>query len=65
MGLPLSVCAALAPALWTGRWVERAQQWGFVLGELLALTIAVTALSMRRAMAPARDIGDAARVRPK
>ena len=47
MGITLSLCAALAPAIWTGRWADRAQSWGLVFGELLALTIVVTACTVR------------------
>jgi Na+(H+)/acetate symporter ActP len=42
MGLTLSLAAALAPALWTGQWADRAQRWGLVFGEMLALTMVVT-----------------------
>lgn len=55
MGLTLSLGAALAPVLWTGEWAGRAQRWGLVFGELLVLTIAVTALTIRpRRRYPAR-----------
>lgn len=47
VGLALSLGAALAPALWTGVWGDRAQRWGLVLVELLALTAAVTAVTLR------------------
>ena len=45
--IALSLCAGLAPALWTGAWVERAQRWGTVFGELLALTVVVTVVTLR------------------
>lgn len=48
MGLALSLGAALAPALWTGAWAGRAQRWLLVFGEMLALTILVTALTLRQ-----------------
>lgn len=57
MGLALSLCAALAPALWTGAWADRAQRWLLVFGVMLALTILVTAFTLRprrRSVAAAR-----------
>lgn len=68
VGLTLSLCAALAPALWTGTWADRAQRWGLILGELLALTIAVTAFTLRprrRVWARLRAVRGALRTRPK
>ena len=47
VGLALSLCAGLGPALWTGAWAERAWQWGIVFAELLALTVIVTAVTLR------------------
>jgi hypothetical protein len=47
VGLALSLGAALAPALSTGAWADRAQRWGLVLGELLVLTTAATAFTLR------------------
>jgi purine-cytosine permease-like protein len=64
MAIVLSLAAALAPALWTGAWVERAQHWGLVFVELLALTIVAIAIMRvprrrrpRRAADQARVIG--------
>lgn len=68
VGLALSLSAALAPALWTGAWADRAQQWGLVLGELLVLTIAVSVVTVgarRRIAALVRGIGDAPRAKPR
>jgi hypothetical protein len=68
VGLTLSLCAALAPALWTGTWADRGQRWGLILGELLALTIAVTAFTLRprrRVWARLRAARGAVRTRPK
>jgi hypothetical protein len=50
MGIGLSLAAALAPCFWTGGWAGRAQRWGLVLAELLALTsiVIVIALFSRR-----------------
>jgi hypothetical protein len=47
VGIALSLGAALAPALWTGAWVEYAQRWGLVFGELLVLTVLVTGFTLR------------------
>jgi hypothetical protein len=64
MAIALSLVAALAPALWTGAWADRAQRWGLVFAELLALTIVTMAsapvprrLRLRRAAARTRAIG--------
>jgi hypothetical protein len=66
LALALSLCAALAPALWTGAWADRAQRWGLVAGEMLALTIIVTAFTLRpRRRDRARAIHAAAKVKPK
>jgi len=46
MGIALSVISALAPSLWTGGWGDRAQRWGLVFGELLALTIVVAGITL-------------------
>lgn len=43
----LSLCAALAPALWTAAWAPRLQRWALIFGELLVLTIVVTAFTLR------------------
>jgi hypothetical protein len=53
-GIALSMAAALAPALWTGAWANRAQGWSVVFGELLFLTLVVvgiTLISLRRELA--------------
>jgi hypothetical protein len=66
VGVAFSLCAALAPALWTGAWADRALRWALILGELLALTTAVTALtfrSRRRAAALSRG-RDAVKAKP-
>jgi len=66
LALALSLCAALAPGLWTGAWADRAQRWGLVVGEMLALTIIVTAFTLRpRRRASARATHGAAKVKPK
>lgn len=67
VGIAFSLAAALAPALWTGAWAERAQRWALVLGELLALTIVVTAFTLRprrRDPAHPRRVRDAVKVKP-
>jgi len=63
----LSLCAGLAPALWSGAWAERAQQWGMVLGEMLALTVIVTGITLRprRRESAARRVQGAAKIKPK
>ena len=64
----LSLAAALAPALWTGAWVDRAQRWALVLGELLTLTIIVTVVMIgwRRHESPrARGVRDPVKVKQK
>jgi hypothetical protein len=68
MGIALSLGAALAPALWTGAWANRAQRWGLVVSELLALTIVVTAFTLRpRRRDPGRPrrVRDAAKLKPQ
>ena len=63
----LSLCAGLTPALWSGAWAERAQQWGMVLGEMLALTVIVTGITLRprRRESAARGVQGAAKIKPK
>lgn len=68
VGLALSLCAALAPALSTGAWADRAQRWGLVLGELLVLTTAATAFTLRprrRVWALLRGARGAVKAKPK
>ena len=69
VGVAFSLCAALAPALWTGAWADRARRWALIFGEMLALTTVVTALTFRlRRQAAARPVSrDPKRVkaRPK
>jgi hypothetical protein len=68
VGLTLSLGAALAPALWTGAWTERARRWGLVLGELFVLTVIVTAFTLRlrrRVWALLRGAHGALRAKPK
>jgi hypothetical protein len=51
MAIALSLAAALAPALWTGAWADRAQRWTLVFAEQLVLTmvaIAITRVPRRR-----------------
>jgi len=63
----LSLCAGLAPALWTGTWADRAQHWGMVFGELLALTVIVTGITLRprRRESMGRGVQAAAKIKPK
>ena len=66
--IALSLCAGLAPALWTGMWVDRARMWSMVFSELLALTVIVTAVTLhlrRRVPAAARGVQSSAKVKPK
>jgi hypothetical protein len=66
--IALSLCAGLAPALWTGAWVDRARQWSMVFCELLALTVMVTTFALRprrRERAVARGVDSSAKVKPK
>jgi hypothetical protein len=68
VGLALSLCVALAPALWTGAWADRAWRWALVFGELLALTTAVTVLTLgsrRQGAVLFRGIRGAVKVKPK
>ena len=60
MAIALSLAAALAPALWTGAWAERAQRWSLVFVELLALTIvAIVVTHVLRRRGPRRSKGRA------
>jgi hypothetical protein len=45
MAIALSLAAALAPALWTGAWSNRALRWSLVFAELLALTMVTIAVT--------------------
>ena len=64
--IALSLCAGLAPALWTGAWLERAQRWGTVFGELLALTVVVTVVTLRpRRRESVRGAQGVAKAKPK
>jgi hypothetical protein len=66
--IALSLCAGLAPALWTGAWVDRARYWIMVFCELLALTVIVTAFTLRRRRgepAVARRVPSSVKVKPK
>jgi hypothetical protein len=68
VGLALSLCAALAPALSTGAWADRAQRWSLVVGELLVLTTAATAFTLRprrRVWALLRGARGAVKAKPK
>ncbi|HYB69139.1 MAG TPA: hypothetical protein VEH80_00630 [Candidatus Bathyarchaeia archaeon] len=46
VGIALSFGAALAPALSTGAWADRAESWALVVGESLILTLVVTAFTL-------------------
>jgi len=60
VAIALSLAAALAPALWTGAWAERAQRWSLVFVELLALTIVAIAVThVLRRRGPRRSKGRA------
>jgi hypothetical protein len=61
----LSLGAALAPALWTGAWADRAQRWTFIFVELLMLTIIVTAFTLRPRRRTSSPRGAAGRVKLK
>jgi hypothetical protein len=61
----LSLSAALAPALWTGAWADRAQRWTFIFVELLMLTIIVTAFTLRPRRRTSSAPGTAGRVKLK
>jgi hypothetical protein len=68
VGIALSLGVALAPALWTGAWADRAWRWGLVFGELAALTTAVTAWTLgsrRRTAGLLRAIRGAGKVKPR
>ena len=68
VAIALSLAAALAPALWTGTWAERAQRWGLVGGEILVLTIVVTAFTLRprrRDPAHSRRVREPIKVKPQ
>jgi hypothetical protein len=68
LGIALSLCAALAPALWTGAWLDRAGRWGSVFCELLVLTIVVTAFTLRpgqRSAAHSRGVESSAKAKSK
>jgi hypothetical protein len=67
LAITMSLCAALAPALWTGAWADCAQRWGFVFGELLALTVLVTAVTLRprRRELPVPRAAGPVKVKPK
>jgi len=47
MAVALSVVAALAPALWSGGWGDRAYRWAVVFGELVGLTALVMVITLR------------------
>jgi hypothetical protein len=47
MAIALSLVAALAPALWTGAWVDRGLHWALVVAELLILTLIVIGIRRR------------------
>jgi hypothetical protein len=65
--IALSLCAGLAPALWTGDWADRTLRWGMVFFELLALTVIVTGITLRprRRESKARAVQGVAKVKPK
>ena len=66
LAITLSFCSALAPALWTGAWAERALAWSIVAGELLALTAIVTLFTLRpRRRALPREITGPVEIKPK
>jgi hypothetical protein len=46
--IALSLAAALAPALGTGAWMDRAQSWALVFIELVSLTIVAIAVARLR-----------------
>lgn len=54
--IAVSLCAGLAPALWTGTWVDRARHWSMVFCELLALTVIVTVFTLRPRRRAARGV---------
>ena len=66
LAITLSFCSALAPALWTGAWAQRALTWSIVAGELLALTAVVTLFTLRpRRRALPREITGPVEIKPK
>jgi hypothetical protein len=66
LAITLSLGSALAPALRTGAWGERALAWSIVSGELLALTAIVTLFTLRpRRRALPREITGPAEIKPK
>jgi hypothetical protein len=66
LAIALSLGSALAPALWTGAWAERALAWSIVAGELLALTAIVTLFTLRpRRRALSREITGPVEIKPK
>ena len=62
MMIALSLAAALAPALWTGAWADRAERWLLVFAELLVLTLVALAVTRvprrRRSRRQARATGN-------
>jgi hypothetical protein len=68
VGITLSLGAALAPAIWTGAWADRALRWASIFGELLLLTIVVTAFTLRarrQHRAVRRGVAAAVKTKPK
>ena len=66
LAITLSLGSALAPALWTGAWAERALAWSIVAGELLVLTAVVTLFTLRpRRRALPREITGPVEIKPK
>ena len=68
LGITLSLGAALAPAVWTGAWADRGLRWALVFGELLLLTIVVTAFTLRprrRHRSVRREIATAVKAKPE
>jgi len=64
MAIALSLGTALAPALWTGAWVDRFQGWGLVFIELFGLTmVAIVIARMSRRRDARHPVGE--RIRPK
>jgi hypothetical protein len=64
--IAFSLCAGLAPALWTGAWFSRAEQWVTVFCEVLALTIVVTAVTLRpRRRESDRGVQGVVKVKPE
>ena len=66
LAIALSLGSALAPALWTGAWAERALAWSIVAGEMLALTAIVTLFRLRpRRRTLPREITGPVEIKPK